>query len=189
MTKYSELSDDLLVARCRAGDATAWETLVRRYQRLVYAIVRRSALDEQAAADVFQTVFMRLLQHLPRITDPAKLQAWIVTTAKREAWLQRRRSGQSIAASVTGDLASDAGECEIMDEAPQPDEAVEYWQQLARVQLALERLDERCRRLLLVLFSGDEVGYEDVASRLGIPVGSIGPTRARCLAKLRRLID
>ena len=79
------------MARCRRGDAAAWAVLVQRYQRLVYAIVTRMGLDEHGAADVFQTVFARLVQHLPRIADPSRLQAWIVTTAKREALLQRKR--------------------------------------------------------------------------------------------------
>ena len=83
--------DAALIARCKNGDAAAWEVLVQRYQRLVYAIVRRIGLDEHAAADVFQTVFMRLMEHLPRLTQLDRLQAWIVTTTKREALLQRKR--------------------------------------------------------------------------------------------------
>ena len=94
MTTLSSDEDDAaLVARCLRGEARAWAALVQRYQRLVYAIVRRIGLDEHAAADVFQTVFARLVQHLPRIADPHRLQAWIVTTAKREALLQRSAAG------------------------------------------------------------------------------------------------
>ena len=92
MTADTETVDDAaLVARCIAGDGTAWTALVHRYQRLVYAIVRRIGMDEHAAADVFQTVFTRLIEHLPRIAEPSRLQAWIITTAKREALLQRSR--------------------------------------------------------------------------------------------------
>ena len=190
--------DPSLVARCRGGDASAWEVLVRRYQRLVYAIARRAGLDEQAAADVFQTVFLRLLQHLPNIAEPARLQAWIVTTAKREAWLQRERGQRMVSMTVDdADAAhaahaahpADTGAWAIADEAPGPEETVEHWQRLAQVRLALERLDERCRRLLQVLFADEGIGYDDVARRLDMPVGSIGPTRARCLAKLRRSVD
>ena len=78
------LSDDAsLVVRCRQGDPLAWEALVRRYQRLVHAIVRNAGLDDQAAGDVFQTVFLRLLQQLTRIAEPSRLQAWIVTKIGR----------------------------------------------------------------------------------------------------------
>ena len=89
--RRAEPSDADLVARCLRGDAGGWEALVRKYQRLVYTIVRRTGMDDHAAADVFQNVFSRLVSHLPRITQPERLQAWIVTTAKREALLQRDR--------------------------------------------------------------------------------------------------
>ena len=184
--------DPTLVQRCRAGDAAAWGTLVKRYQRLVYAIARGAGLDEQLAADVFQTVFQRLVQHLPRIAEPAGLQAWIVTTAKREAWLQRQRSQRMVSMTVAESDGAEAPDDEtgaIADSAPGPEETVAHWQQLARVQHGLEHLDERCRQLLRALFGSESAGYDDVAARLGMPVGSIGPTRARCLAKLRQWLE
>ncbi|MBL8288040.1 MAG: sigma-70 family RNA polymerase sigma factor [Rubrivivax sp.] len=193
MSPARDDDDAALVARCRGGDRSAWEALVRRYQRLVYAIARRSGLDEATAGDVFQTVFLRLIQHLPRLAEPARLQAWIVTTAKREAWLQHRRAERllSLSAAAGADAAPDpeAEEQAIADPAAGPDEALAHWQQLAAVQRGLERLDERCRRLLQALFGAESAGYEEVAARLGVPLGSIGPTRARCLEKLRRSID
>jgi len=187
MANRSVPDDAALVSRCLDGDAAAWEALVRRYQRLVYAIALRASLDEHAAADVFQTTFARLVQHLPRISQPAKLQAWIVTTAKREALLLRRRAERTVSMTLPdGDESAGAPEWEVADDSPLPDEALAELQQLAQVRLALDRLDERCRRLLLELFGDDEnVAYDDVALRLGIPRGSIGPTRSRCLAKLR----
>jgi RNA polymerase sigma factor (sigma-70 family) len=182
-------SDEALVARCRGGDGTAWQLLVQRYQRLVHAIVRRAGLDEHAAADVFQTVFLRLVQHLPRIVDPTRLQAWIVTTAKRETFEQRRRADRMVPITA-GDDDTDAGfESTLVDSSPHPDEAVEHWQLLVQVQLALERLDERCQRLIQVLFGDNVIDYGEAAERLGMPAGSLGPTRARCLEKLRRLVD
>lgn len=190
MPDPSDPDDSALVERCRAGDASAWEMLVRRYQRLVYAIVRRAGLDEQTAADIFQTVFVRLLQHLPRITEPDRLQAWIVTTAKREAWLQHKRSARLVSLTATGSDtgAADGADEGPADDAPGPDEAVARWQQIAQVRRALEALDEKCRRLLQALFSDEGIGYDEAARRLGVPIGSIGPTRARCLDKLRRSI-
>ena len=182
-------NDQTLVIRCREGDPRAWEMLVRRYQRLVYAIARRAGLDPQAGADVFQTVFLRLLQHLPGIADPSRLQAWIVTTAKREAWLQRRRADRTVSMTVTEVEGADEELWEVADSATGPEETVAHWQQLAQVQLGLERLDLRCRNLLQALFADESASYDEVIQRLGMPIGSIGPTRARCLAKLRRLIE
>lgn len=184
--------DPSLVRRCREGDASAWEMLVTRYQRLVYAIARSAGLDEEFAADVFQTVFQRLVQHLPSITEPDRLQAWIVTTAKREAWLQRKRAIRLVSVATTTAreyLDGEAEEWEIVDTAPGPDEILAHWQQVAAVQRALEKLDDRCRNLLHAVFGVEGAGYEEIAGRLGMPVGSIGPTRARCLEKLRRSID
>ena len=188
--------DARLVARCRQGDGTAWAALVQRYQRLVYAIVRRFGDDEHAAADVFQTVFSRLLQHLPRLGDPSRLQAWIVTTAKREALLQRKRAQRTVSMHRSAEAEggdADAGwsaDWEPADGADGPERQLDDLQQLHAVRLALDRMDERCRNLLGLLFTDDDqrVPYEEVARRLGLPVGSIGPTRARCLGKLRGLL-
>ena len=183
--------DATLVARCRQGDSSAWQALVMRYQRLVYAIVRRMGDDEHAAADVFQTVFSRLLQHLPKLADPSRLQAWIVTTAKREALLQRRRAQRTVSMHRSGDDGEAAPDWEPADDADGPEQQLDDLQQLHAVRLALDRMDERCRNLLGLLFSDadERVPYDEVARRLGLPVGSIGPTRARCLSKLRSLLE
>ena len=182
--------DAALVARCIRGEAPAWGLLVQRYQRLVYAIVRRMGLDEHSAADVFQTVFARLIQHLPRIADPSRLQAWIVTTAKREALLQRKLGLRNVSMTRADDSHDDtAAEWDLADESPIAEEALSDLQQLNHLRVALDRLDTRCRELLLLLFRDDDdkLSYDEVARRTGASVGSIGPTRSRCLDKLRRL--
>jgi RNA polymerase sigma factor (sigma-70 family) len=181
--------DALLVARCRQGDAAAWRALVKRHQRLVYAIVMRLGLDEHSAADVFQTVFTRLVQHLPRIADPTRLQGWIAVTAKREGLLQLRRGRRTVSMSRDDD-DDDAADWDLVDEAARPGDALDELQQQARLRRALDQLDERSRTLLLLLFraDGEKVAYEDVARQMGLPIGSIGPTRARCLEKLRKLM-
>jgi RNA polymerase sigma factor (sigma-70 family) len=182
--------DASLVARCIDGDDRAWAVLVQRYQRLVYAIVTRMGLDEHAAADVFQTVFSRLFEHLPRIAEPSRLQAWIVTTAKREGQLQRKR-GQRLVSMTSDDESADGTEWDLADESPIAEERLSDLQQLNVLRNALDQLDERSRTFVLLLFRGEEdaLSYEEVARRLGTSVGSIGPTRARCLSKLRRLIE
>ena len=119
--------DASLVARCRNGEAAAWTLLVHRYQRLVYAIVTRTGLDAHVAADVFQTVFARLVEHLPRIAEPSRLQAWIVTTAKREALLQRRIGQRAL--SMTRDDAEDQAarfQSQVANKEAGDDEAMYY---------------------------------------------------------------
>lgn len=184
--------DATLVARCRRGDEAAWRTLVLRYQRLVYAIVRRMGSDDHAAADIFQTVFSRLMEHLPKLADPSRLQAWIVTTAKREALLQRKRAQRTVSmhrtsAATEHDAGGWSDDWEPADEAASPEQSLDDLQQLHTVRQALDKMDERCRQLLTLLFRDEDerVPYDEVARRLGVPVGSIGPTRARCLDKLR----
>lgn len=183
--------DAALVARCLRGESAAWSALVHRYQRLVYAIVRRAGLDEHAAADVFQTVFERLTHHLPRIDEPQRLQAWIVTTAKREVILQVQRAQRTV--SMTRDGAGDDGapEWDVADESPTAEAALDDLQQQHRMRLALDQLEPRLRDLMLMLFCDEDsrLSYEEIAERLAIPVGSIGPTRARCLAKLRKILN
>lgn len=183
--------DAELLARCARGEAVAWEALVHRYQRLVYAIVRRIGLDEHMAADVFQTVFSRLIQHLPRLQDPSRLQAWIVTTTKREALLQRKRGLRTVSMSRDDD-ADDATDWDFADDTPTAEEALSSLQLHNSVRNAMDRLDPRCRNLLMLLFNDDDdraMPYEEVARRLGTPIGSIGPTRSRCLDKLRTLVS
>ena len=183
--------DASLVQRCLRGDGAAWAALVQRYQRLVYAIVRRVGLDEHAAADVFQTVFERLVQQLPRIADPSRLQAWIVTTTKREALLQRQRGQRNVSMTRADESLEEGSEWDMADEAPIAEEALAELQQLNQLRTALDRLDARCRDLLLLLFrdEDDKLSYDEVARRMSTTVGSIGPTRSRCLDKLRRFVS
>ena len=193
MTVHAPEEDDdtALVERCRRGDATAWAALVRRYQRLVYAVVTRAGFDEHGAADVFQTVFARLVEHLPRLAQPDRLQAWIVTTAKREALRARELRQRTV--SMTRDEGDDSPGLEdtLADDAPLAEDALSELQQLHRLRLGLDRLDERCRELLLLVFRDEDekLPYDEVARRMNMPTGSLGPTRARCLDKLRRLVE
>ena len=188
-------NDSQLVARCLRDDAAAWRTLVQRYQRLVYAVACRAGLDEHAAADVFQTVFSRLVQALPGIAQPDRLQAWIVTTAKREAWLQVRRARRTVSMTTLpdGDEADDGASlvADAADPSPLAEDVLDELQQLHLLRLALDRLDARCHGLLTLLFAdeSDRLPYKEIAIKLDLPAGSIGPTRARCLGKLRALLE
>jgi RNA polymerase sigma factor (sigma-70 family) len=190
-TAPDERDDAALLGACRAGDATAWRALVQRYQRLVYAIVRRAGLDEASAADVFQEVFARLLAHLGRLNDPSRVQAWIVTTAKREVLhrlAQLRR--EPPLDNRRDDEEGEPPEHQLEDPTPLPDELLSQLQQLDRLRSAFDRLDPRCRDLLSALYREDPPpSYETLATRLSVPLGSVGPTRARCLDKLRRTVE
>jgi RNA polymerase sigma factor (sigma-70 family) len=191
MTQSSPDEDDAsLVARCVRGETAAWAALVRRYQRLVYAIARRIGLDEHTAADVFQTVFARLVQHLPRLAEPHRLQAWIVTTTKREALLLRQRSRRTVSMTRADESDEESSQWDLADESPNAEQALADLQQLNQLRNALDRLDARCRDLLLLLFRDEDekLSYSEVARRLETSVGSIGPTRSRCLDKLRQLV-
>jgi RNA polymerase sigma factor (sigma-70 family) len=181
--------DEQLVEGCRRGDEGAWEALVRRYQRLVYAVPRRAGLDEDAAAEVFQEVFATLLESIDSIEQPGRLHAWLVTTAKRKTW---RAVGRAKAArQFASDDESGEGEMYgVADEQMLPDEALAQLERQHIVRAALGELDERCRSLIEMLFYRAETPpYSEIAAALGASEGSIGPTRARCLKKLLRLLD
>jgi RNA polymerase sigma factor (sigma-70 family) len=178
--------DARLVDQCRRGEAAAWVKLIERYRRLVFAVPRRAGLGDDLAADVFQAVFAALHRHLDRIDDPSRLQAWLVTTAKRESLRQLRAQRNLV--SLSDEEQADALEA-VPDEGPLPDEVLAELQQNQQVRVAFDRLGPRCRRLLAELYLADEpASYAQIANRLGCPEGSIGPTRARCLDKLRRLL-
>jgi RNA polymerase sigma factor (sigma-70 family) len=182
--------DATLLLACRAGDAEAWETLVRRYQRLIYAIPRRVGLNDDLAAEVFQQVCVILFEHLGRIEHPERLAGWLATTARRESLRQLRRENRF---ATTGDTDSE-NESDPLDRLPDPallpDEMLERLERQQAVRRAMEQIDERCRTLLTMLFYRSEApAYSEIAAALQISEGSIGPTRARCLQKLRKVIS
>ena len=182
-------SDLQLVLDCRRGDQLAWEKLIRRYQRLIYTIPLRAGLDEHHAAEIFQDVFTTLFQKLDEIQEPEKLQAWLVTTTRRKTL--RAVSKSQIRKRSSDKAAEQAHEAaQIRDEAPLPDEQLLILEEQQRIRTALSLLDERCKRLLEMLFYLQEPpSYAEIAASLGIPEGGIGPTRARCLAKLLRILE
>lgn len=178
-----EPSDAALVEACRRGSEAAWETLVRRYQRYVHAIPRRAGLDEDAAGDVFQEVFSALVQGLDRLEEPDRLGAWMLTTAKRATWRVLRRR----MAARTGQTTLDDEAEEVPDADPLPESVLIGLEEQLAVRTALSTLDERCQRLLTLLFYTPEPPpYGDLATTLGLAEGSIGPIRARCLERLLR---
>jgi RNA polymerase sigma factor (sigma-70 family) len=183
---YASSADTVLVERCRAGDAGAWEALVHRYQRLVFSIPRRAGLDEESASDVFQHVFATLVAHIEKLEDPERIGAWLVTTTRRETWRVCRRS--SLSRASTRSVDDEAAE-EVPDGEPLPEEQLLRLEQQHAVLRAVESLDERCCVLLRLLFlQTTQPSYGEIAAALHTSEGSIGPMRARCLQKLRRIV-
>ena len=182
-----EDSDVQLVLACRRGDQLAWEKLIHRYQRLIYAIPLRAGLDGDHAAEIFQDVFTTLFQKLNDLEQPEKLQAWLVTTTRRKTLHAISKAQVQLSHVISDDepyLATS-----IRDEAPLPDEQLLILEEQHRIRTALSSLDERCKTLLEMLFYVSEPpSYADIARSLGLPEGSIGPTRARCLAKLLQML-
>jgi len=182
-----EDSDLQLVLSCRRGDQLAWEKLIRRYQRLIYAIPRRAGLDDDQAAEIFQDVFTTLFQKLNDIHEPERLQAWLVTTARRKTL--RTISKMHVHGSGANHDDQEQQAAAIPDETPLPDEQLMILEEQHQVRTALSLLDPRCRTLLQMLFyRAEPPSYAEIAAALGIPEGSIGPTRARCLSKLLRIL-
>jgi RNA polymerase sigma factor (sigma-70 family) len=184
-----EQTDEQLLLACRRGEEAAWEALVKRYQRLIYAIPRRAGLDEDAASEVFQEVFTTLLGSIESIEQPSRLHAWLVTTARRKTWRMIRRAGAT--RGFDGDEDDpDAEMYNVPDAQPLADDALQQLEQQHLVRAALADLDERCRRLLELLFySPEPPPYSEIAAALGTTEGSIGPTRARCLRKLLGILN
>jgi RNA polymerase sigma factor (sigma-70 family) len=183
-------TDKELLIACRKGDESSWEALVDRYQRLIYTIPRRAGLNQDQASEVFQDVFVTLLEKLDDINEPDRLHAWLVTAARRKTWrfVTRERSFKGQDSDREDD--DDNGLAAIVDNNPLPDEVLLQVEEQHRVRTAVAELDERCQKLLTMLYYQTEPPpYAEIADTLGTSEGSIGPTRARCLKKLLRLLE
>jgi len=172
-----------LVRRAASGDQPAWDLLVERYQSMVWSIVRSFRLGAHDASDVVQTVWLRLVENLQRLREPEAVGTWLATTARNECLAQYRRRGRQ---AVPVDMAAH----EVADaRTAAPGDAVMVRERDAALWAALDHISERCRQLLRVLSAEPPPSYQEVSAVLEMPVGSIGPTRARCLDKLRQVIS
>jgi RNA polymerase sigma factor (sigma-70 family) len=168
-----------MVLACLKGDRDAWESLIRRYRRLIYSIPSAYGLRASQADDVFQTVALKLVQHLPTVRKSQNLAGWISVTTRRECLAVRRGS------SRLRELDESQAE-NIPDDPPDVAEKLHAVECEHTVALALERLGEPCRTLLRMLYVEEPTpDYKEISERLGRPVGSLGPTRSRCLRKLQ----
>ena len=170
-----------LVTRARTGEKQAWDALVERYAPLIWSFCRRYRLGRADADDVAQTVWLRLLEQLDKIRDPAALPGWLATTTQREcgrvlraAW-RPQALGHALDAGNIPDRQTGTAEQELL-----------LAERNAALREALTRLPPGCQRLIAMLIQDPPVRYAKISAELGIPVGSIGPIRSRCLEKLRR---
>jgi RNA polymerase sigma factor (sigma-70 family) len=187
---YAQLNDRELIAACLEHDAQAWETLILRYQRLIYSIPVKHGLSAVDAADVFQSVCLILLKKLPSLRKQEKLFSWLMTTTTRECWRvaahwRREAPLESRDPDAPGDPISQMASQEPLAEVQRL--ALEQQQILRQ---AIDRLPERCRQLITLLFyQTDELSYAEIAARLKIPVASMGANRARCLQRLKKDLE
>jgi len=166
--------DNALIERCIRGDQEAWRELVNRYQRLVHSIARLLCPRGEDASDVFQQVWFELYQQLRQLRNVEALPGWLSTVTRRRAYaLIRARRGSE----------------PIDEEIPDHFEGLRQIEREHMIERALDQLPHRCRKLINFLyFDIKEPSYSEIAAAMGMPEASIGPTRARCLEKLRKLV-
>jgi RNA polymerase sigma factor (sigma-70 family) len=172
----------LLLQSARSGRRESLNQIVIELSPLLWQVARAQGLDREAAEDVIQCTWLSLLRHLDQIHSPLALTAWLVTSTKREAWRARaaRRAEQPLDRNEMTDT---------VDTQPLPEDRVLLAERQRAVWQAVQRLPQRCQELLRVVAFSHRPDYDAVATALGMPRGSIGPTRGRCLAKLRTLLD
>ena len=177
----SERSDAELLAACREGEESAWDRLIERYAPLILSIPSRYGLRKAECDDVFADVCLAMVRALDSIRDPEALPKWLIQTSTRATWdfcRKHRRAPPSPA-----DLPPLTG-------AAPPDEFAEAVEEEHLVRRALAALGERCRKLLqLLYFHRTTLSYDDVARRMEMPRGSLGPTRRRCLDRMRARLE
>ena len=167
------------LAAAAEGDQVAWEAIVTAYSGLVWSVARAYRLSSADASDVFQGTWLRLVEHLGDIRDAGRLGGWLATTARREALALLRRSRRDVPVDVMDDLTDAAADLPPLDEGLiRSEEQRTLWH-------AFGRLSDNCQRLLRVLFADPPPAYDEISAAIGMPVGSIGPTRSRCLASLQ----
>ena len=179
----AELDVARLVRRAANGDKQAWERLVDQYARLIWSITREFKLVESDAADVVQTTWMRLIEHIDRLKHPDRVGSWLAATARNECL--RILSARKRIVLADEDVAFD-GPAKL---EPEVDEVLLAEERAEIVREAMAHLPQRWQRLMQLLMADPPVSYAEISDELGLPIGSIGPTRGRCLARLRVLLE
>jgi RNA polymerase sigma factor (sigma-70 family) len=186
----ASLEDGRLIALCLVGSETAWEVLIQRYAPLIYSVARRMGFCESDAEDVFQEVSILLCEHLEAVKESQRLAGWLATTTRRVV-LRRAQRRQALAFS---ELTTPENEEHWLEKASpvaeSPEQTVLRLEEQWQLHECLERLPERCRMLLTLLYvQSPATSYQEIEQQLGIPLNSISPTRTRCLQKLKADLD
>ncbi|MDQ8044062.1 MAG: sigma-70 family RNA polymerase sigma factor [Solirubrobacteraceae bacterium] len=168
------------VAAAAEGDPGAWQSLVDQFSGLVWATARGHRLSDADAADVVQTTWLRLVEHLGRLDEPERVGAWLVTTTRRECL---RVIGASARTTPSDDFTH------LTDGAPTADDLLDTQDRASALHRGLQAISGSCRLLLRVLAADPAPSYEDVSAALDMPIGSIGPTRRRCMDRLRKELE
>jgi RNA polymerase sigma factor (sigma-70 family) len=179
----SALDVAALVRRAAEGDHGAWERLVDQYARLIWSLTRDFKLGESDAADVFQATWLRLLEHIGRLEQPARVGSWLAATARNECL--RSVAARKKVVLVHDNVTLQSG----VTHEPEIDDGLLREESAQAVRDALSRLPGRWRQLVEMLMADPPVPYTEISDQLGLPVGSIGPTRGRCLERLRVLLQ
>lgn len=179
----AELDVTRLVRRAANGDPRAWEQLIDKYGRLIWSITTGFKLVESDAADIFQTTWMRLIEHIDRIEHADRVGSWLAATARNECL--RLLATRKRLVLVHENESFDGP----VPHEPQIDEALLAAERAEVVREAMTHLPRRWQRLMEMLMSDPPASYAEISDELGLPVGSIGPTRGRCLARLRVLLE
>jgi RNA polymerase sigma factor (sigma-70 family) len=180
-------SDRDLIRRCREGSAGAWHQLLNKYERLVYSIPLRYGLSRDDAADIAQITFTILIQSLDGLSEDSRLGPWLATVARRHTWrLLERNRREAASERLEG---TDIAESAVLLGKSDAD-SIEHWELTEWLDAGLSKISEPCRKLLLALyFQPERSSYAEVAERLDMPVGSIGPSRARCMRRLKQMLN
>jgi RNA polymerase sigma factor (sigma-70 family) len=168
-----------LLAGARRGDQRAWRRLVDEFSGLIWAITRAHRLCDADAADVAQITFLRLFEHLDRIKDPSRTGAWLATTARRECLRVLRQGARAV---PRGDELPDVADARCSDH----EATIIRCEQRAMLWAAFDQLPDGDRALLRLLMADPQPSYREISAALNRPIGSLGPTRARALDRLRR---
>jgi len=181
-SKYKSFSDPELISLCLKGDGAAWEALISRYRRLIYSVPVRFNFEPADSSDVFQAVCLKLLEHLHDIKDDRKISGWLVTTTTRQCL--------HVKLLKTRETATEESELEEKAEvADNLEELKILTEQEQSIRESVQELAPRCRDLIgLLYFDSKNPSYEDIGRQMDMPVPSIGPTRARCLEKLKTIL-
>ena len=188
LSSHASQTDAQIVAACIEGEARAWEELLSRHGRLIFSIARR--ISPPDAEDIFQNVCILLLENLHQLRDPERLLGWIASTTRREALRYKNRLHPSHFLDIAGN--EDAGDVlveRVPDDAPLPEAQVVALTDRHLIERGIAQMSERCQKLLHDLYLAETpLSYDEVAQSHAMPLGSIGPNRARCLESLRKIL-